>query len=42
MYGGNERKVEQIYQIARSFRKYLIAEEIGTTIEDFINPKKEE
>lgn len=42
MYAGNERKVEQIYQIARSFRKYLIAEEIGTTIEDFINPKKEE
>ncbi len=42
MYNGNDERVEDIYRIARHFRKYLIAEEVANEIETFINDKKEE
>lgn len=42
MYKGDEQKVEQIYNIARDFRRYLVAEEVTDLTDPFINPKKEE
>ena len=42
MYNGNDKKVEDIYILARYFRKYLIAEEVANEIETFINHKQEE
>jgi predicted nucleic acid-binding protein len=41
MYNGNDQKVEDIYILARYFRKYLIAEEVASEIETFINDKQE-
>ena len=42
MYKGDEQKVEQIYSIARDFRRYLIAEEVTDLTDPFINYRKEE
>lgn len=42
MYNGNDRKVDIIYDIARDFRRYLIAEEITDRTDEYINPKNEE
>ena len=42
MYRGDEQRVENIYKIARDFRKYLIAEEVTDLTDPFINYKKEE
>lgn len=42
MYNGNDQKVDMIYDIARDFRRYLIAEEITDRTDEYINPKKEE
>ena len=42
MYSGNERKVDIIYNIARDFRRYLIAEEVTDLTDQFINNKTEE
>jgi hypothetical protein len=42
MYSGNERKVDIIYNIARDFRRYLIAEEVTDLTDQFINSKTEE
>ena len=42
MYNGNDKRVDDIYTLARYFRKYLIAEEVANEIETFINHKEEE
>ena len=42
MYNGNDSKVDFIYDVARDFRRYLIAEEITDRTDEYINPKKEE
>ena len=42
MYNGNDSKVDFIYDVARDFRRYLIAEEVTHRTDEYINPKKEE
>ena len=42
MYNGNEHKVDHIYNVAREFRHYLIAEDVGGLVDEFINDKREE
>jgi hypothetical protein len=42
MYNGNENKVDHIYNVAREFRHYLIAEDVGSLVDEFINDKREE
>jgi hypothetical protein len=42
MYNGNEHKVDHIYNVAREFRHYLIAEDVGGLVDEFINDKTEE
>lgn len=42
MYNGNESKVDHIYNVAREFRHYLIAEDVGGLVDEFINDKREE
>jgi len=42
MYNGNEQKVDHIYNVAREFRHYLIAEDVGNLVDEFINEKREE
>ena len=40
MYNGNEHKVDHIYNVAREFRHYLIAEDVGNLVDEFINEKE--
>ena len=42
MYNGNEDKVDHVYNVARQFRHYLIAEDVGCLVGEFINDKREE
>lgn len=38
MYNGNEDKVNNIFKLAKDFRRYLSAEDVSDNINEFINP----
>ncbi len=42
MYNGNESKVDHVYNVARDFRRYLIAEDVSDLVDEFINDKRED
>ena len=41
MYNGNEDKVNNIFKLAKDFRRYLSAEDVSDSINEFINPNND-
>ncbi len=41
MYNGSEEKVHNIFCLARDFRRYLSAEDVSDSINEFINPNND-